>query len=337
MNLMGHLRSPDPIGTDLALLRTRSYRFSDNPVHYILAEALEEQYLCGRRPDERTAHHVRSSLEHVRRVGTLPPPNAAIIAGLGIDLEVEFQRRAPFRYQPRVAGPSPDSVVAVVGAPRSGTSHLVNLLAATRRFAYFTTASCWAWPTWNLNHPKRVMFNDLDDAAVNDVLAVDNKRTRILPGLVMPGEAEDVYARAVPVYRHLGGHRYLMNVLTEGDLDVLAAGCAAHLEYFGRRSFLTKSPFNSLRIPILEKVWPGKVRYLHIVRDRAQVAESMRRNGFDFSFAIDPTAARDAWSHFVDAISASAPLERLMTISYDDIVHRTEPTMNTITAWLDSA
>jgi hypothetical protein len=89
----------------------------------------------------------------------------------------------------------PARIVVIVGAPRSGTSHLFNLLAATGSFAYFTTASCWAWPVRNLHQPGRRMFTTFSESTV---LTVDNKKTRIIPGLVMPGEAEDIWHRAMP-------------------------------------------------------------------------------------------------------------------------------------------
>lgn len=46
-------------------------------------------------------------------------------------------QREQYRRRP-VPGTEPDRVVAIVGAPRSGTSHLYNLLAHSGAFAYFT-------------------------------------------------------------------------------------------------------------------------------------------------------------------------------------------------------
>ena len=43
------IHQPDPIHRDVALFRMRLYRFSDDPRHYVLAEALEERLLAGHR------------------------------------------------------------------------------------------------------------------------------------------------------------------------------------------------------------------------------------------------------------------------------------------------
>jgi Ser/Thr protein kinase RdoA (MazF antagonist) len=332
--VLEQLHAPDATGRDLELLRTRSYRFSDNPIHYVIAEALEDRYRNGFMPSPRSLHFVRESLEQVRRDGTLPDIDPELLASCNFDPENELLRRASFTYRRYLPGPEPEMVVAVIGAPRSGTSHLVNLLASTGRFAYFTTASCWAWPTWNLHHQARTTLSGTSRATARSILSVDNKRTRIIPGLVMPGEAEDVYARVAPVYRHLGGHRYLITKAAEGDLDILRAASAAHLEHFQRRTLLTKSPFNSLRIPILESIWPGKVRYIHIIRDRMQAAESMRRNHFEFGFSTDADPAEHAWDHFVDAIRQAAPKDRLLTVTHENVSREPASTLAALLSWL---
>jgi hypothetical protein len=237
--LVKQLHTPDASGRDLELFRTRSYRFSDDPHLYVLAESLQDRFLRGMKVSEPATAFVGQSLDQLRRDGTLPCPDIHLIANEGIDLDRELLEREPFAYTRYEEAPGPDYVVAVVGAPRSGTSHLVNLLAGSNQFAYFTTASCWAWPIRNLRDSRRVLFSRSGAEVKRKVLAVDNKRTRIMPGLVMPGEAEDVYARAIPVYRHLSGHSYAITQASVGDLNVLRTNCAAHLHHFQRRGFLT--------------------------------------------------------------------------------------------------
>ena len=51
--ILDQLRTPDRVGRDLALLRTRLYRFSGDLRWYVLAEALEEHLLAGRQPQPR--------------------------------------------------------------------------------------------------------------------------------------------------------------------------------------------------------------------------------------------------------------------------------------------
>ena len=148
------------------------------------------------------------------------------------------------------------------------------------------------------------------------VLEVDNKRTRIIPGLVMPGEAEDIWHRAMPVYRHIRGHRYEISPeATAGDLRILQAAAHAHLACFRRTVLLAKSPFNSFRIPQIERLWGNAVRYIHIIRDQHEAADSMRRNHFEFTANGHLLTAEQAWSRFVGAVHDHAPAGRTTTIT----------------------
>ena len=245
-HILDQLPTPDRIGRDLALLRTRLYRFSDDLRWYVLAETLEEHLLEGRQPQPATISAVRACLAQIRRNGSSPAFQLALAAAESIDITAALAERAAYTWQQVPLATPPSTVVLIVGAPRSGTSHLFNLLAATGKFAYLTTASCWAWPVRNLHQPGRHPFTDVGDA----VLEVDNKRTRIIPGLVMPGEAEDIWHRAMPVYQHIRGHRYEISpAATAGDVRILQAAAHAHLAHFRRTVLLAKSPFNSFRIP----------------------------------------------------------------------------------------
>ena len=197
-DLRQQLKTPDRTGRDLALLRTRLYRFSSDQRWYVLAESLEENYLAGRHPKAATMTAVRSCLDKIRHDGS-PIAFRDDLA----DSRGHRHRRGPGGARPlhvaaRPPAAPPRKVVIIVGAPRSGTSHLFNLLAATGKFAYFTTASCWAWPVRNLHQPGRATISPM---LTDTVLEVDNKRTRSSPALIMPGEAEDIWHRAMPVYR----------------------------------------------------------------------------------------------------------------------------------------
>jgi Sulfotransferase family len=315
-NILRQLHAPDPAGRDLALLRTRLYRFSDDTRSYVLAEALEERLLAGRPPRPEMAAHVRDWLAAIRANGRPPGFPDELAAAEDVDVAAELSARIPYTWQQVPQGQPPQAVVMIVGAPRSGTSHLFNLLAATQHFSYFTTASCWAWPVHSLRHPLRHLFT----AASGAVLTVDNKRTRVIPGLVMPGEAEDIWARAIPVYRHIAGHRYDITSLQPGRTEILTAAASAHLGYFGRETLLAKSPFNSFRIPQIETLWGSAVRYLHVVRDMHETAASMRRNRFEFSDGGRVLAGENAWSLFVNAVRSNAPADRTITVTHRELL-----------------
>lgn len=309
------LAHPDPDGTVIALYRTRAYRFTDDPRHYVLAEVLEERYAQGHRLASTTASYVKASLNQIRSTGELLAFNTDIAEQEGIDLYQELEARAPYAPRPRPEC-SPEPLVFIVGAPRSGTSHLYNCLAHTGRYAYFTTASCWAWPVRNLTHPARRSFETMG----SHVLTVDNKNTRIIPGLVMPYEAEDLYTRAIPTYRHLGGHAYDLSAARVQDASLLTASIQAHCRHFGRDVFLTKSPFNCLRIPQLDAVSGHSALFLHITRDQAGSADSMRRNHFRFYAEGIALTEEAAWEFFTSAVIREAPKARTLTITHADLL-----------------
>lgn len=312
-SLTAQLRAPSPVGRDLALLRTRLYRFSDDLRWYVLAEAFEEYVLAGRSPQAATLAEVRATLTSIRTTGKVPPYPGDLARAEGIDIDAGLQARAADTWRAISDAQQPKRVVLIVGAPRSGTSHLYNLLARTGRFAYFTTASCWAWPVRNLRHLERQLFTGLGD----QVLAVDNKRTRLIPGLVMPGEAEDIWQRAIPAYRHIAGHRYEIRLAVTSRLQILDAAADAHAAFFHRDVLLTKSPFCSFRIPQIEEHWGSKVRYIHIIRDQHAAAESMRRNRFEFISGGYDLSAEQAWSLFTSAVDEHAPTERVVTVRHE--------------------
>jgi hypothetical protein len=192
--IRAQLNAIDPAGRDLALLRARLYRFSDDLRWYVLTEAIEEQFLAGQMPLPGTLGGIRDCLACIRTTGKPAAFSNSLAVSEGVDIDAGLEARADHMWTKiRVAEP-PAQVVLIVGAPRSGTSHLYNLLARTGAFSYFTTASCWAWPVRNLQHPQRRLFTDFGD----EIFAVDNKRTRLLPGLVDSGHAK------IPVDGHAG-------------------------------------------------------------------------------------------------------------------------------------
>jgi hypothetical protein len=332
--ILDQLQTPDRIGRDLALLRTRLYRFSDDLRWYVLAETLEEHLLAGQQPQLATISAVRACLEQIRRNGNPPAFQAALATAESIDITTALAERAAHTWQQVPLATPPNTMIVIVGAPRSGTSHLFNLLAATGKFAYLTTASCWAWPVRNLHQPGRQPFTEVGDA----VLAIDNKRTRIIPGLVMPGEAEDIWHRAMPVYQHIRGHRYEISpAATAGDGRILQAAAHAHLAHFRRTALLAKSPFNSFRIPQIERLWGNTVRYIHIMRDQSEAVDSMLRNHFEFTANGHLLTAEQAWSRFVSAVCDHAPVGRTATITHEQLMNNPGHMVEMIMAWQEAA
>ncbi len=328
--IMAQLRVPDAVGRDVALLRTRLYRFSGDTRDYVFAEAIEERLLAGSRLRPATLAHVRQCLAAVRAHGQPLPFPGDIAAAEGIDAVAELAARYPYGWQQVPLPQDPCALVVIVGAPRSGTSHLFNVLARTGSFGYFTTASCWAWPVRNLHHPGRHLFTRFGDP----VLEVDNKRTRVIPGLVMPAEAEDIWARAVSVYRHVAGHRYQIIPPRLVQPKILQAATAAHASFFGESRLLVKSPFNSFRIGQIEALWGTAARYIHIVRDRGESADSMRRNRFEFLWEGRLLTAEEAWQMFTSAVCEDAPTGRLATVTHREVLADPGGVVAGILGWL---
>lgn len=329
-HLISQLRAPHPVGINLALLRTRMYRFSGDLRHYVLAEALEERFIDGQPPEQATLDYIAACLDRIRSVGHPVPFDSKVAENEGIDVDGELQDRSAFAPQ-RTARPSlPRQIVCILGAPRSGTSHLFNLLAYQRHFAYFTTVTCWSWPTRNLALPQHRSFEHLPP----EVLAVDNKTTRIVPGLVMPYEGEDVFARAIPTYRHVAGHTYDINLATTADASLLFRAVEAHKLYFERQRFLTKSPFNAFRVSQLERLFGTSVRYIHITRDRDEVAESMARNGFTFRRAGRRLDGGQAHDLFTSSIRSASPEPRTFVVTHRELLSGPDDVIDGIISWL---
>ena len=56
---------------------------------------------------------------------------------------------------------------------------------------------------------------------------------------IMPGEAEDIWHRAMPVYQHIRGHRYEISPeASAGDVRIPQAAAHAHLAFFRRTALL---------------------------------------------------------------------------------------------------
>jgi hypothetical protein len=242
---------PDPVSRNAASLRKHLYRISDDPRPNVLAKALEERLLADIALGKATRAHIYQCLTAICANGCPLPYRSAIATAEGIDVADELAARVPYHWQQVLSPGNSQLIILIVGALWSETSHLFNLLAYTRRFAYFTTASSWARPTSNLNHLARHLFATINGA----VLAVDNKRTRTIPTLIMPGEAEDIWARAILFYRHLGGHRCKITPIHGGRPAILTAAAHAHTRYFARPVLLGKSLFNSFRTPQTEALW----------------------------------------------------------------------------------
>ena len=103
-------------------------------------------------------------------------------------------------------------------------------------------------------------------------------------------------------------------------MRILQAAAHAHLAHFRRTVLLAKSPFSSFRIPQIERLWGNAVRYIHIIRDQHEAADSMLRNHFEFSTEGRPLEGESAWSIFVNAVRDNAPANRTHVVRHDELL-----------------
>ena len=108
------------------------------------------------------------------------------------------------------------------------------------------------------------------------------------------------------------------------------------LAHFQRTVLLAKSPFNSFRIPQIERLWGNTVRYIHIIRDQHEAADSMRRNHFEFTANGHLLTAEQAWSRFVGSVHDHAPADRTTTITHEQLMNNPGHTVELIMAWQEA-
>jgi hypothetical protein len=179
----------------------------------------------------------------------------------------------------------------------------LNLLSYQGLWAYLTNVSCWAWPTYNLSATRRTPI----EACSPDIFAIDSKRLKLDPSLIVPSEAEDLMARAIPCYERLAGHEYRLLAARLADSPLLRASVAAHLAHFGRSRIVLKSPFNTFRVCQLLEIFGPAVKAIHIHRDGYQTADSISRNRFIYHRAGRLTSPSASWAtHVETALEAEA-------------------------------
>jgi hypothetical protein len=220
---------------------------------------------------------VRESLAAIRATGQPLSFSDEVAAAEDIDVTAELAARTSYAWQRVPQAPVPPAAVMIVGAPRSGTSHLFNLLAGAGPFGYFTTASCWAWPVRNLHHPRRYPFT----RASSEVLGVDNKRTRVIPGLVMPGEAEDIWARALPAYRHIAGSGLYAALAQAADIPGVLA----------QRDHARQAAAGTATAVQIRDLITGSVTFTVAVRQAITSTSGTSQAASSFAVTLTPQAA----------------------------------------------
>ncbi|HWI94897.1 MAG TPA: sulfotransferase [Solirubrobacterales bacterium] len=314
----------------IALCRTRLFRFTDDLDAYIVVEALAARLRSGQAPRPSTMNALHGVLQAWQRGQPLELGAPAVALEEGIDLEAEWRRRRSHRKSQRPRR-LPALAVIIVGAPRSGTSHLHHLLAYQRRFAWLGGSSCWAWPTYALASGDAPLLPGLP----SDVFALDSKRLRIDPSIVVPSEAEDVMARAIPTYDHLRAHQYEVHTAHIQSAELLLDSVSHHMDHFKTNRVILKSPFNSFRIRQLEEIFGGAARFVHIHRDGYTASRSISENGFSYAFAGRRVSSTESWARFALAAEAGREHAQIHALRLEDLVEDPATCLRDLFAWLE--
>lgn len=321
---------PDPTTQtgELELFRARVQRFCSQDAEFALAEELVNRH-ARRRPLSEVTWDAIARFRASWARGDAPALAAERVAAVeGIDLHGAVERRFSAPAPPPVRL---ETATFIVGAPRSGTTFLYNLLAYDGAFSYPTTVSCHRWPTWELRHRRRSLLHECPA----EILLCDTKALRLRNEYALPSEYESMFHRSMPVYDHLGGHDYAIHRLDSCDAAMLRADAGEHAAWFGCPNYLSKSPFHSFRMEALAAAFGDGCRFLHIVRGEAGVASSLSRNRFSYRSADGPPLSHgEARALFVETVEAHLDRSRVRTIRYEELRARPQRCVTAILEWL---
>lgn len=316
----------------LSLLRTRLYRFTSDRAAYVLVEALDERRLEGRPPLPETGRVLDDALREISD-GREPVLDASALADLEhLQLGSLLGARESYEERERML-PAADigEVLLIVGAPRSGTSHLLNLLAFQRTWAYLTNVSCWAWPTYNLNSTLRASFEGKGPG----VFRRDSKELRLNGDLILPSEAEDLMSRAIPSYDHIRGHEYRLLEPRIADEALLTQALQAHARHFGRTRVVLKSPFSTFRLRQFARIFGASLRVIHIHRDGYEAAASIGENSFVYYTQEGLSTPAMGWAAHVHAALDAEPHIPILRVALEGVRRDAETELKRVFDWLE--
>lgn len=313
---------------ELELFRARVQRFCSQDAEFVLAEELVDRHAGCRQLSEVTWDAI-ARFRAGWAQGDVPViATERVAAAERIDLRAVVERRfsAPAPPPARL-----ETATFIVGAPRSGTTWLYNLLAHDGAFSYPTTVSCHRWPTWELRHRRRSLLHE----APAEILRCDTKALRLSNEYALPSEYESLFHRSVPVYDHLGGHDYAIRRFDRCDAAMLRVDAGEHAAWFECPNYLSKSPFHSFRMEALAAAFGDECRFLHIVRGEDDVACSLSQNRFSYRSANGPPLSPgEAQALFVEAVEAHPDRSRVRTIRYEELRARPQRGVTAILEWL---
>lgn len=322
----------DPVEMKVSLAKRRLYRFSDDLLAHVFIEDTEASYLkTGVLPED--TYKALSAYLAALEAGAEPfLPHARLAQEHGFDLEQGLAARLAFEdaqadYQ------EPKKVLFIIGSPRSGTSHLFNILAYQPQFGYFTDISHFRWPLYNLHHSNgKRHFSSLPPA----FFMLDTKSVKLRRDLILPSECEDIFARSIPVYQAVRTHAYVLTDPVLVDEAMLRHNIAKHAGFFHAPYFVAKSPFNSFRIRELAAMCGNRACFLHIHRNGYAASQSIAENGFKYFTQQDSVDDPSVfWARHIEAVLKYAGEVNMRQIAFEELVQNPSGILADIFSWLD--
>lgn len=149
--------------------------------------------------------------------------------------------------------------IFIIGAPRSGTTLLYNILSTHRDLSYITLNVLRAGIHRKgrfLGHRKGLLLKIMN-------LLYRDKRSRT------PHEANNFWKRHMGIYNYLTEEDYTPEMTDYYKLLVYSVQKA-----FGKPRFINKNPQHCFRVRLLNKIFEDG-RFIHIIRDGRAAAYSM--------------------------------------------------------------
>jgi hypothetical protein len=149
--------------------------------------------------------------------------------------------------------------IFIIGAPRSGTTLLYNILSTHRDLSYITLNVLRAGIHRKgrfLKHRKGLLLR------IMNLLYRDRRST-------VPHEANNFWKRYMGMYDYLTEEDYMHEMADYYKLLICTTQKA-----FGKPRFINKNPQHSFRVRLLNKIFDD-AKFIHIIRDGRAAAYSM--------------------------------------------------------------
>ncbi|HIP33786.1 MAG TPA: sulfotransferase [Bacteroidia bacterium] len=315
----------------ISMFKYRTYRFTDNKKAHVVAEWIEKLTNSTFINNSSVQRYIYASLEAFKDKKELPETKEIenILLEYGVDLQNELVKKTQNTYIKKTKKPS--KIIHIVGSPRSGTSFLYYLLAYSGKFAYFTTESHHLWHTYNLQNTTKKIF-ELEGSTILDI---DTKELRLQHNLIIPSESENIWNSSIPCYTHEGGHSYNLRKAELIEEEKITKNINMHCEYFDRSYFISKTPFNTLRMKCLDTLYPTKTYFIHIYRDLNDCAFSIKKNNFKYKLLPNKYLSHiEARNLFYNTASNYMSLNKL-SISYGDLMSNQDKMIKSIFKFIE--